>query len=206
MSIRRIITDIPQADVPFVAAMVAADGGRIVEQTAESDGEVTIVAEFPEPAEEPAGDAQAGATTPSAAVPQAADWMRVARAELGEAELPGAASNPRIETYHGTTSGGAADDSVPWCASFVNFCIREAGGKGTNSKAARSWMTWGRDAGAFVDGCVVVLRRGAAPKGHVGFFVGLDGDRIQLLGGNQGNAVSVASFERSRVLARRLAA
>jgi uncharacterized protein (TIGR02594 family) len=215
MSIRRVITDVPAADVPFVAAMVAADGGVVVEQVDEGDGEFTLIAEFPSPVAAVAATAPAtpgaGAASPvagPAAAPAADAWMAVAREELGRqvAELPGTASNPRIEDYHATTGGGAAPDSVAWCSSFVNFCVAQAGGQGTRSKAARSWMTWGRDAGAFEPGCIVVLSRGAAPKGHVGFFAGFDGDRIQLLGGNQGDRISIASFDRSRVIARRLAA
>jgi uncharacterized protein (TIGR02594 family) len=219
MSIRRVITDIPVGDVPFVAAMIAADGGTIVEQVSEADGQVTLVAEFPDPAttattaattagaKPKKAKAAAPAIAPAVAL-KAADWMNVANEELKKhvTELPGPASNPRIEAYHATTSGGPADDGVPWCSSFVNFCVTQAGGRGTNSRAARSWMTWGRDAGAFADGCIVVLQRGAAPMGHVGFFVGFDGDRVKLLGGNQGDAVSIASFDRSRVLARRLPA
>ena len=238
MGIRRVITDVPAADVPFIAAMVAADGGVVIEQVAEGDGEFTLVAEFPSP---PAASLPAPITLPAAtdaatnavAAAPAADgssvkvaiavapsgtqdsqvpfgpnaWLKVARQELNSqvAELPGALSNPRIELYHATTGGGAAPDSVPWCSSFVNFCIERAGGKGTRSKASRSWMTWGKDAGAFEAGCIVVLSRGTAPKGHVGFFVGFDGDRIELLGGNQGDQISIASFDRSRVLARRFA-
>jgi uncharacterized protein (TIGR02594 family) len=224
VSIKRVITDVPAADVPFVSAMVAADGGVIVEQLAETDGEFTLVAEFPSPqapiatAKKSAQSATMGAkgdakVADTVSVMEqkalAADaWTRVAQAELSNqvAEIPGAASNPRIEQYHATTGGGAALDSVPWCSSFVNFCVVEAGGKGTRSKAARSWMTWGKDAGSFEPGCIVILSRGKAPKGHVAFFVGFDGDQIRLLGGNQGSRVSVASFDRSRVLARRLAA
>lgn len=213
MSIRRVITDIPVGDVPFVAAMIAADGGTIIEQLSEADGQVTLVAEFPDPvATTGATDKPEQATAATRAAPavplKAADWMNIATAELNHrvAEVPGTASNQRIEAYHATTGGGPADDGVPWCSSFVNFCITQAGGRGTNSKAARSWMTWGRDAGNFTQGCIVVLQRGAAPMGHVGFFVGFDGDRILLLGGNQGDAVSIASFDRSRVLARRLPA
>jgi len=222
--IKRVITDVPAADVPFVSAMVAADGGVIVQQIEEGDGEFTLFAEFPSPQNSPAPNKKAaqGFTTGATGDAKVADtlqvelqgeltadeWMRVAQAELTRqvAEVEGTASNPRIEQYHATTGGGAAPDSVPWCSSFVNFCVVEAGGKGTRSKAARSWMTWGKDAGAFEPGCIVVLSRGTAPKGHVAFFVGFDGHQIRLLGGNQGDQVSVASFDRSTVLARRLAA
>jgi hypothetical protein len=55
----------------------------------------------------------------------------------------------------------------------------------------------------------VILKRGDGPQpgpdviaaqGHVGLFYGLDGDNVRVLGGNQSNAVTVASFPRSRVL------
>jgi uncharacterized protein (TIGR02594 family) len=87
----------------------------------------------------------------------------------------------------------------------VNFCVTEAGVQGTRSKAARSWINWGREAGDFFPGCIVVLERGSPPKGHVGFFVGTEAGRIRLLGGNQSDRVSIASFDADKVLARRLA-
>ena len=130
--------------------------------------------------------------------------MSVARGELGVAEIPGPASNQRIQAYNATTHGGAETDSVPWCSSFVNFCVEKAGFDGTDSKAARSWLDWGVEAEDFVPGCIVVLKREDPPKGHVGFYVGRESGRIRLLGGNQGNKVSVASFDADRVIGRRV--
>ena len=195
MPTTRVITDVPADQVAFVLSMIAFDGGTATQEP-EPDGQVTIVATFPDKPN--ASIAKADVAAPEAG------WMKIARAELGVAEDP-SGSNPRIEAYHASTAGGAADDAVPWCSSFVNFCVDAAGVAGTGSKAARSWLTWGVDAGDFVDGCVVVLKRGNAPKGHVGFFDGFESGRIKLLGGNQGNRVSVASFDVDRVLARRLA-
>jgi uncharacterized protein (TIGR02594 family) len=196
MPTTRIITDVPLEQVAFVLSMIAFDGGT-AQQEPEPDGQVTIIATFPDKAD--ASVARAASRSPEAA------WMKVARAEMGVAEDP-LGSNPRIEAYHASTEGGAADDAVAWCASFVNFCVEAAGVRGTRSKAARAWLDWGVDAGDFVPGCIVVLRRGSPPKGHVGFFAGFESGRIKLLGGNQGNQVAVASFDVDRVLARRLAA
>ena len=46
MSITRVITDIPPERVNFVIPLIRADGGKF-EQQAEPDGEVTIIATFP---------------------------------------------------------------------------------------------------------------------------------------------------------------
>jgi hypothetical protein len=51
---------------------------------------------------------------------------------------------------------------------------------------------------------VAVLQRGAdSSQGHVAFWIGAKGDRVLLLGGNQGNAVSVAAYPVFRVLGYR---
>lgn len=128
-------------------------------------------------------------------------WMEVAIKELGVSEVPGPGNNPRIVDYHRSTSSGPSDDEIPWCSSFVNFCFKQAGIKGTNSKAARSWLGWGYKITYPVFGCVVVTSRGTNPaQGHVGFWVG----NGKILGGNQGDKVSIASFDRFRVLCYRL--
>ena len=197
MPITRIITDIlPGGDENFVIAMIKADGGSFARQP-QPDGKITIVATFGHPERLPQVPIQSA---------QELKWMEMARAELGIAEQSGSASNPRITAYHATTTLGPQPDHVHWCSSFVNFCITHAGLTGTNSALARSWATWGVETPSLVPGCIVVLKRGEPPSGHVGFFVGMDAGRVRLLGGNQGDAVSIASFEANRVIAKRLPA
>lgn len=133
-----------------------------------------------------------------------APWMDIARAEIGVAEIIGPGDNPRIVAYHAKTSLHSKDDETPWCSSFVNWCLHKAGYLGTGSAAARSWTNWGSTKGR-TPGAIVVLWRGSpdAATGHVGFLDRLDGDHVWLLGGNQGDRVSVAKFPLSRVLAFR---
>jgi uncharacterized protein (TIGR02594 family) len=136
-------------------------------------------------------------------------WYVVANAELGTREIPGSEHNPRVVEYHSTTGLSADDDETPWCSSFVNWCIEQAGLKGTDSARARSWMDWGRAIDAPTPGCVVVLWRGSpnTRKGHVAFYVGPgSGATIRLLGGNQGNAVSIKAYPKNRVLGYRMPA
>jgi uncharacterized protein (TIGR02594 family) len=132
--------------------------------------------------------------------------MAYAWAELGQREIPGAGSNPRIADY--ILSSGhpeAADDATAWCAAFVGACLDRAGVTGTRSLLARSYLDWGRPAETPEAGVIAVLSRGRDPAlGHVGFLLGMTEDRVILLGGNQSDAVSVEAFERSRLLGLRL--
>ena len=135
--------------------------------------------------------------SPAGATPYA-----VAQAELAldVREIAGPGNNPRIVLYHSTTSGGTAPDATPWCSSFVNYCVEQAGRKGTDSKWARSWheKNWGQDV---IDeprpGDIVVWRRQTPSEdlGHVAFFVEKIGDGfIRVLGGNQSDRVRVSDY------------
>ncbi len=132
---------------------------------------------------------------------------QIAREELalGVQEVPGKADNPRIVAYHASTNGGPAPDELAWCSSFVNWCVRQSGLQGTNNKWAMSWHDdgWGTDVTQTPqEGDIVVFRRdGAAePGGHVGFFVADAGAGVLVLGGNQGNRVSIAAYPKNGVL------
>lgn len=119
----------------------------------------------------------------------------------GVNEIVGHEHNPRIVEYHATTTLAATNDEVPWCSSFVCWCVEQAGIASTRSARARSWLDWGLHGDA-ARGAIVVLSRGANPQsGHVGFFVEHDREqRFFLLGGNQSNAVTIESFPWTRVL------
>lgn len=144
-----------------------------------------------------------GARHPALAAP-----YQIARQELADNiyEFPGKKTNPRIYLYHASTGHGD-EDSVPWCSSFVNYCVEKAGLKGTDSKAARSWheQGWGDEVtDAPREGDIVVWRRqwtNAAGKpevgGHVGFLVSANSTSITVLGGNQSGRVSIASYPRN---------
>ena len=122
-------------------------------------------------------------------------WMQYAagEAKAGVHECPGNAIDPRVQTYLKVV--GFADDAVPWCSAFANWCMQQAGFKGTGRAAARSWLTWGTATSACRTGAVAVFSRGQNPhEGHVGFFVGTQGNDYLVLGGNQRNAVCVRPY------------
>jgi uncharacterized protein (TIGR02594 family) len=137
-----------------------------------------------------------------------APWFAVARGELGQRDYPGPRHNPRVVEYFNTTSLQANNDETSWCSAFVNWCMLQARQRGTNNAAARSWLGYGQALDNPRPGCIVVLWRQSPSswKGHVGFFDGFDvGNRIRLLGGNQGGGVEwdevcLALFPQERVL------
>jgi uncharacterized protein (TIGR02594 family) len=188
---------------------VSADGAWYAVKTA--DGTAGwISAQYAAPA---SAAAPAASTTGSAAPAPApvasgdAPWMVFARGEMGQAEIEGAQNNPRIVEYHAATSLKATDDETPWCSAFANWCMKKAGIRGTGQANARSWLDWGRRIDTPVAGCIVVLKRGTSTtSGHVGFFTEKQGDRIQVLGGNQSNRVKLSLYPTSDVLGYRLPA
>lgn len=126
-------------------------------------------------------------------------WISVAQAEVGTQELAGSRHNPRIIEYHATT-GRFSDDETPWCASFVNWVLRQAGQTGTGSAAAMSFASYGTRLDGPAYGSIAVISYGGG-KGHVGFVVGRQGDRLLILGGNQSNGVNVKAFGTRQIAA-----
>jgi uncharacterized protein (TIGR02594 family) len=140
-------------------------------------------------------------------VPAPVTPYAVAKVELNYnvAEFPGTEdNNPRISLYHSLTSDGVAPDETAWCSSFANYCVTQAGGKGTNSKWARSWHDshWCADVTASPrEGDIVVFSRvptaGGPGGGHVAFLVEDLGSSLRILGGNQSNKVCEDVYPRS---------
>lgn len=135
---------------------------------------------------------------------------QIAQKELGQKEIPGPKSNPRIIAYHQATTLKAKDEAVPWCASFMSWCIDTAkkqgwvGPESTKAAWARSYLSWGKSVKKNPQiGDVCVFTRGKSKsQGHVAFFAGWTrgGTRIRTLGGNQGDAVNYSEYSKSSLL------
>lgn len=132
-------------------------------------------------------------------------WLEIARRNLGEREMPGPVDNPAILRFYADVGHGwVRHDETAWCAAFVGSCLERAGWRSTRSLRARSYLAWGEAMEAPRPGCVVVLSHGRDPAlGHVGFFVREQAGTIDVLGGNQGDAVSIAAFAKSRAMGYR---
>jgi len=125
--------------------------------------------------------------------------------EASVAMLNGDSSNPRIEEYHRAISDRSWNDKVPWCSSYLNWCMLRAGIPGTGSALARSWLTWGEPLPFARIGCVVVLwhEQPDSWKGHVGLFLREENGHVYLWGGNQLGAVREHHYPVDRVIGYR---
>lgn len=134
-------------------------------------------------------------------------WIKLARECVGLKEIKGVRHNPKIIQWldeMGRFSNEAKswwrDDETPWCGLFVGW----VGGK-TGRYVVKEWYRAKEWASPLLTklhapayGCIAVLDR--AGGGHVGFVVGKDArGNIMLIGGNQGDSVSIAAFTPSRI-------
>lgn len=131
-------------------------------------------------------------------------WFSWAMTQIGTREIVGPEHNPTVVDYWriGRVALTVRDDETAWCAAFVNAALESTGYAGTQSGRARSFL----DTKMFKNcdphlGAIAVFSSAAGPaNGHVGFVDSVSSNHINVLGGNQGNAVSVAPFPRSRLL------
>ncbi len=134
----------------------------------------------------------------------------IALSYLGEHEIGGSLHNQVIVAMFASVGHpDILDDETAWCAAFVGHCIELGGLKSTRALTARSYLKWGEavpDIELAQEGDIVVFKRGNSTwQGHVGFFVGDEGNQIAVLGGNQGDAVSIARYRKDKLLAIRRA-
>jgi uncharacterized protein (TIGR02594 family) len=144
----------------------------------------------------------------------AQDWMRIAK---GEAALPARertewdpGDNPRIMQYFRScreVGPGPGGDEIDWCAAFCNHCLEAAGYLGTSHVGSRSFYhnrhNRFRRLSRPAYGCLAVFRNypfdkgdtaWATGRGHVGFLLDWDEDKLWVLGGNQLDTVRTLGF------------
>lgn len=132
----------------------------------------------------------------------------LASEEVGMREVQGPRHNPEIvQMFAEVGHSWVKDDETAWCAAFIGAILQRAGLPSTRKLNARSYLEWGEavDLADAQPGDVVVFSRGNPNgwQGHVGFFVKRAGAHIEVLGGNQSNAVNVARYPVSRLLSVR---
>lgn len=131
-------------------------------------------------------------------------WLKIAETYTGMSEIRGPKHNSKIIGWLDKLGAWWRDDETPWCGVFVAHCMQDVGlPYPTFYMRAKAWEDYGsllrRD--RLAPGAILVFDR--AGGGHVGFYAGEDAGHYFVLGGNQGNAVSVMKLGKSRLLASR---
>jgi len=89
-----------------------------------------------------------------------------------------------------------------WCADFMNFVIKQAGAKGTRSRAARSFLEFGKKLDGPRVGAIAIMSRAGPNNGHVGVVRGTDGQGNPIVvSGNHGPVVTQSVYPKHKVLA-----
>jgi len=135
---------------------------------------------------------------------ESAPTMLVKGLELyGTTETAGNVNNPVILSWAaecGLPSYNA--DSIPWCGLFIAVVAKRCFKKiPANALWARSWLAFGDMCDPEL-GCVLVFSREGG-GGHVGLYVGQDSDCYHVLGGNQGDKVSITRIKKDRLIGSR---
>lgn len=113
---------------------------------------------------------------------------------LGLAEIPGAASNPVIMGWAKEVGAASyySNDDTPWCALAMSHCAKAAGKPlPPDPLAAKNWARFGQPVAKPMLGDIVVFPH------HVAMYVGETATTWVLLGGNQGDKVSIMDWSKA---------
>ncbi|QIW87862.1 baseplate hub subunit and tail lysozyme [Agrobacterium phage OLIVR5] len=130
-------------------------------------------------------------------------WLSIARGEIGQKEFSGPSDNPRILEYHKTV-GISGSETIPWCSSFVAWCLKKSGQsiQGANAMA-RSWekAQCMEKLDTPIRGCIAVFSRPPNPNsGHVGFVDAIQGGSIVMVHGNTQDSVARSGKSAQRLV------
>lgn len=145
---------------------------------------------------------------------------------LGVHELPGGKHHPQIVAWLQRVAPWATADEVAWCSAFAYHAPFELSlvpakpaavkcpttGAMVGAAAARWWLSQGIPVeidGAHAGADLVIFKRGTGTQpgpevysapGHVAYYLERQGEFVRVLGGNQGNEVSIARYPISNIL------
>ncbi len=140
------------------------------------------------------------------------DAYFIAERYIGQKEVFGKLDNPLILAMLRLDNDWPKNDETPWCSAFMNWVCWHLRVARSKSLMARSWLNVGYAIdikSAEVGWDLVILKRGGGAQpgahvinapGHVGFFAGVENTNVLLLGGNQGDSVSIRRYPQNRIL------
>lgn len=130
---------------------------------------------------------------------------------VGTEEVGGQVDNNQIMAMLRLDMEWPSNDEVPWCSAFANYICWLARLPRSKNLMARSWLRVGKGVqlSEAQHGDIIVLQRGKGEQpgpevtdapGHVGFYAGIFGEFIEVLGGNQSDQVKISRYPKSRLL------
>jgi uncharacterized protein (TIGR02594 family) len=124
-----------------------------------------------------------------------------ARKLLGTSEVIGDKNNPVIMQWAKDLNLQSiyVADSVPWCGLFMaHVCKVSELEIPKMPLRAKEWLNFGTKQEHAMLGDVLVFSRTGG--GHVGIYVGEDTNCFHVLGGNQGDRVSIVRIDKTRCI------
>lgn len=121
----------------------------------------------------------------------------------GTTEIVGRQSNPVIMAWAQELNlRQYTNDDIPWCGLYMAIVMKRADREVVKDPLwARNWANFGVASSTPMLGDVLVFSRESG--GHVGIYVGETRQSYHVLGGNQGNAVSIVLIAKNRLIACR---
>jgi len=141
------------------------------------------------------------------------DWLKDEKAprilvqavkQLGVKEIVGKEHNPIILGWAKELKLASVynADEIAWCGLFIAYCAKMAALEVVDKPLwALNWAKWGYEPSEPMLGDILTFKRNGG--GHVGIYVGEDDTHYHVLGGNQGNSVSVSRIAKSRLFKAR---
>ena len=118
----------------------------------------------------------------------------------GVSEIVGPKHNPTIIGWAKELNIPYKNDETPWCGLFIAIVMKRAERQVVDYPlGARNWVNFGVKSPSPMLGDVLVFRRPNG-GGHVGLYVGENDKNYYVLGGNQGNEVSIVKIAKSRLI------
>ena len=126
----------------------------------------------------------------------------------GLKEVSGSEHNPEIVAMFAEIGFDyIKDDETAWCSAALNYFCKRLGYERSGALDARSWLKMPVKVLKPSLGDIVILWRESTDswKGHVGLYISEDAERkrIYILGGNQGNMISISGYPREQLLGYR---
>ncbi len=157
----------------------------------------------------PAANAPIAQTVCNSISQSAPDWLHIAAKECGQKGLRWPQENPRINDYFSSLRDGKHhrqdvenDPASDWSSPFVEWALNQVGKSGPGNVDPLAWLKWDQKIDTPILGSIVVLNLEGLH--HVGFAFRDDGDRIEVLGGNEHDMVAISDDAKSEVLGYRL--